>query len=73
LEVKSVKILDIRKTKPMTNFVQSNICLKHFLSRKVCNTTLLQYHWSSAMFLEKASRKIRDSKKELEYIRYWLI
>jgi len=73
LEVKSVKMLDIKETKPMTNFIQSNICLMHFLSRRVSNTILLQYHWSSAKFLEKAFRKIRDSKKELEYIRYWPI
>jgi hypothetical protein len=43
------------------------------LSRKVCNTILLRCHWSSAKVLEKAFRKIRDSKEELEYIRYWPI
>jgi hypothetical protein len=67
LEVKSVKMLDVRETTPMANFVHSNIFLMHFLSRRVCNTMLLQHHWSLAMFLEKAFRKIRDSKKELEY------
>jgi len=30
LEVKSVKMLDIKETKPMTTFIHSNICLMHF-------------------------------------------
>jgi len=46
----------------MTNFVHSNICLMHFLSRRVCNTILLQYHCSSAMFLENVFRQIRQQE-----------